>query len=736
MTNGRRGIVTLTLLAWLAGGALAFADQRVIVKTRKPYAAVKQKIVAMGGTVTHEFKHADGLVAVVPDGQLDALEKLLGVDYVVRDEVVPNPGPREAVSLAGEAPFTIEPASLPANYHSYNSELTNVLPLQLEGFLGQGVVVGVIDSGVSATATALCSTSPCTAASTRVIGGESLVPGATEPGPNAATNDPHGTWVATMIGANAAFGFTRAGALASAVRSYCTPASTFPCSFQASPTVDGIYMVGQAPQARFYAFKVFPASGGGAPTSRLLQAMDRAIELRNTTLPEMKVVNMSLGGVTLRAGGDLEDELAASMAAAGISLVVSAGNTGPSGSTVGSPGTARNILTVGAASSPVHERILRDVQFGPGIGPLYRPDSNQQIADFSSRGPNADGRTDPEVVANGHAGFAQGANGSISLVSGTSFSAPTVSGILAALYSYKPAATPSEMRSAIVLSARSDVIPTAKRVDQGAGYVNAAGARDVLDRRWIPRVGDFGLASRSVALNVLLGAGIIPIDLSDFRTHLKLLRPAERREFYYMVRPHTRAVHLTVSNLAPELPVAEQNQLFGDDLLVAVHSAKTSSVGEAGDYLAAEYVNGNKTWVFKNPETGLMRITILGDSTNAGRISADVRIQEDKAPLPRAEFRGELSEGEFRTHETTIAPGTTSVTFRLSWDNDWGAYPTNDLDLILVSPTGVAVFDGATLDSPETVTITNPVAGTWTMFVDGFTIAGKKERYQLRIDIP
>src|SRR5207344_2397133 len=148
---------------------------------------------------------------------------------------------------------------------------------------------------------------------------------------------------------------------------------------------------GQAPSVQFYSLKVFPASGGGAPESRILQAMDRAIQLKGTTQPNMKVVNMSLGGSTLFAGHDIEDELATSMAAVGISLVVSAGNEGPSGITGGSPGTARNILTVGAASDPIHERIVAEVFFFPGLpGAVFRPDGSQQMSDFSSRGPTAD----------------------------------------------------------------------------------------------------------------------------------------------------------------------------------------------------------------------------------------------------------------------------------------------------------------------------------------------------------
>ena len=50
------------------------------------------------------------------------------------------------------------------------------------------------------------------------------------------------------------------------------------------------------------------------------------------------------------------------------------------------------------------------------------------------------------------------------------------------------------------------------------------------------------------------------------------------------------------------------------------------------------------------------------------------------------------------------------------------------LDLVLVPPGGGApIFSGATIDSPETVTIANPVPGTWTLYVDGFTVEGTRE---------
>jgi subtilisin family serine protease len=69
-------------------------------------------------------------------------------------------------------------------------------------------------------------------------------------------------------------------------------------------------------------------------------------------------------------------------------VLYAAGNAGPGQQTIGSPGTAKNVLTVGASEN-------------------NRPDKDQEsddpdtITDFSSRGPTADGRVKPEVVAPG-----------------------------------------------------------------------------------------------------------------------------------------------------------------------------------------------------------------------------------------------------------------------------------------------------------------------------------------------
>ena len=78
-----------------------------------------------------------------------------------------------------------------------------------------------------------------------------------------------------------------------------------------------------------------------------------------------------------------------------IIVVFSAGNDGPLSGTTGSPGNAKNVLTVGAAES--YRPTWTD---GCGIGPLGSDHAND-MANFSSRGPTDDGRLKPDLVAPG-----------------------------------------------------------------------------------------------------------------------------------------------------------------------------------------------------------------------------------------------------------------------------------------------------------------------------------------------
>ncbi len=146
----------------------------------------------------------------------------------------------------------------------------------------------------------------------------------------------------------------------------------------------------------------------------------------------------------------------ASMAARkGILVVNSAGNSGPGASTLGAPADANNILAVGAVTA------------------------NGSIADFSSRGPTADGRIKPEVVAQGVFTFVATdfSTNTFGRSSGTSFSCPLTAGCAAVLFSARQDWTPLQVREAIMKTASQAASPDNTF---GYGVVNLLAALDYL----------------------------------------------------------------------------------------------------------------------------------------------------------------------------------------------------------------------------------------------------------------
>lgn len=747
--------------------------ETVLIRVPKPYTAVVREIGQHGGIVTQQYRHFDGLAARVPRSALAAIEAITGPGSISKDLIVEatlppdlgfmRPGAPPAIgdarSIEAESADAIAGVDLPvfaaAHPQGYllNDSINNAAPLHAAGITGAGVIVGVIDSGIRPGSSHITLDGS-------VIGGEDFVEDGL--GFSNAANDGHGTFVAGMISANAKFRFNVASNLYRAVQAYA-PDSIVPpniCVGGPNPGVvcvtsatcgigtctGAIPMIGSAPLAGIYALRVF-GPDGGAPLSRILRAIDRAIELREryeAGLPDgidIQVVNMSLGGASLYPGRDFLDRGVAALLEHDIVAVAAAGNAGPSGLTIGSPGSSLGTITVGAASLAHNERIVRDLQFGFTGGAAIRPSGGAQTAYFSARGPNADGRGDPDLVANGDWCYSQGFSASsttVNFASGTSFSAPTVAGVAALLRQAVPSATARQIHNAIIASARSGLLADGSTVlDQGAGYVDALAARDLLLTGTVPDALTAPPAStHTVRDNVEDLAGLSVLTKSVER-HIGPLRPGGRGEILYQVQPNTARVLLTLSNVTLSLPPEQQNRFFGDDVFLTVHSAKTSlhsSRFGGGDYLLYAFTRGRSA-AFADPEPGLMRITLSGSWTNAGDVSADVAIESIADPMPQFTRQGKVEQSESILVPIAIGPGVSAAEFRLAFREDWSNYPVSDLDLMLIRPDGGVDFRGATLAAPERVVVSNPMPGTWTAVINGFEVHVPSDKYELRVSL-
>lgn len=213
-----------------------------------------------------------------------------------------------------------------------------------------------------------------------------------------------------------------------------------------------VVIQGVAPHAKLMAFKVLGADGS-ATTEQIIEGIERAADPNDDGNFDDKVdiINMSLGG-----DGDADDPISSAVDNAvrlGIVCCVSAGNNGSRYTTIASPGTSRLAITVGAS------------------------DEDDNIADFSSRGPNAKIYSiKPDVVTHGVNVYSSVLNSSYSYKNGTSMAAPNVAGVCALLKAIHPDWTPGRIKSALVSTAvdiGEDVMT------QGGGRVDAFNAATV-----------------------------------------------------------------------------------------------------------------------------------------------------------------------------------------------------------------------------------------------------------------
>lgn len=103
-------------------------------------------------------------------------------------------------------------------------------------------------------------------------------------------------------------------------------------------------MSGVAPGAWLGNYNVFPGAVESSRSEDILNAVEAAVA------DGMDVLNLSLGG-GYHGNNDLLAKGLDTAVAAGVVVVASAGNNGPGAYTIGSPGRARDIITVGASTN-------------------------------------------------------------------------------------------------------------------------------------------------------------------------------------------------------------------------------------------------------------------------------------------------------------------------------------------------------------------------------------------------
>ncbi|MBB2947253.1 subtilisin family serine protease [Actinoplanes lutulentus] len=206
---------------------------------------------------------------------------------------------------------------------------------------------------------------------------------------------------------------------------------------------------GVAPGADLEIGKVLD-NGGSGQDSWIIAGMEWAARDRKA-----KVVSMSLGGSPTDGTDPMSAAVNALSAETGALFVVAAGNSGPTETTVGTPGAADAALTVGAVDAADH------------------------IAEFSSRGPRlVDGALKPEITAPGvdilaaRSQYSTEGEGLYRTMSGTSMATPHVAGAAVLLAAQHPGWTGAQLKDALVSTAKQT--PDYGPYEGGSGRVDIA----------------------------------------------------------------------------------------------------------------------------------------------------------------------------------------------------------------------------------------------------------------------
>lgn len=245
---------------------------------------------ALKGSIKHSYKNIPAMALTLPAEAVEQLAQREDVKRIDLDFQV-----KTVLNTSREA---IQADSSQENY----------------GYVGEGIKVAVIDTGVDKAHPALT---------------HAIVEAVDFTGEGPQDMNGHGTHVACIIACD-----------------------------------DATYS-GVAPGAQIYSAKALNQNGVGM-ASDILAALDWAMK------QEVDVINLSLGGYIEECGLDVFSQILNQVEEAGFLPVVAAGNAGPDSETILSPGCAEKALTVGASLED--QSVASFSSRGPTAEGITKPD--------------------------------------------------------------------------------------------------------------------------------------------------------------------------------------------------------------------------------------------------------------------------------------------------------------------------------------------------------------------------
>jgi subtilisin family serine protease len=353
-----------------------------------------QKISDLNIEIVNVSRWFNGAIIASTDTSLiDTLDYLQFVDFP--PQMLKSGATLKAGYNKLKLDLDLTPFAAQYGFARYQLEMLNAMPLHEKGFQGEGMLIAIQDAGFTNANT--ISSLQHVWSDNRVIALKDFV----KDGSDFFNNHAHGTVIFSIL----------AG-------------------------IESEYLFGSAPMAEYALIRTEDAS-----TEYLIEEYNWVVGAEFSDSLGADVISSSLGysyftdATQNHSYADMDGKTtpisrAATIAASkGMLVVTSAGNSGgPPWFKITAPSDAPGILAIGAV------------------------DSAGTITGFSSRGPTFDQRIKPDVDAMGFKTVAQHPSGFFYHCSGTSCSAPLISGLAACLWQQYPLAGREDIYDAIIRS--------------------------------------------------------------------------------------------------------------------------------------------------------------------------------------------------------------------------------------------------------------------------------------------